>query len=366
MNNKTIKLLVLLGMMFALALFQIKNVNAKNREGDSAVDAKIINGTKSKADAWPWMAYIENDLGGGWIGTCGGTLVAPQWVLTAAHCAEDMVSAKVFLDRNNLRGAGGDVISVSHSVVHPRYNPGRYISDSGFDIALLYLEKPSSIKPVTLANNFDFQLEEGGSAWAVGWGVTHEGDDNKPGDKDVSPRHLQEVELTIKRGSVCNNPYFPDNVICLGVYDKKIVCRGDSGGPLLLQDPKTQIWKQIGITSFGHVDGCTVEEAYAVFTQVDKYQSFIDSTINGTTLEETPEAFLAKCVKKFPDYLGEKVGKAFPCYGRGTCQNTTGGKLMDIKQIFVSRNNPGEILDFFENTGKQWHKASFSDIGYCE
>ncbi len=362
-NNKTINFILLLGIIFTLTIFQIKNVNAENGVDNPAIEAKIINGKQSKSDAWPWMAFIQINVGNGMVRRCGGTLIAPQWILTAAHCLEDMLSATVLLGRNNIRGRGGEVISVSDFVIHPEYTSDIY---SDADIALLHLERPSSIKPVSLANDFDFQLEEGKRALAIGWGLTHQADD-AVGDKNVLPEHLQEVKLTINSGYGCNNhPNLPNNVICLGVYDKKAACRGDSGGPLLLFDPKSKNWKQIGITSFGSAD-CSIQNGTSVFTQVDKYKSsFIDSTINGTPQEETPEEFLAKCVKKFPDYLGAKVGEAFPCDNTGTCQNTSGGRFMDIKQLFVSHSNPEKMLEFFDNTRKQWNKISFSDIGYCE
>ncbi len=362
MNNKMINFLLLLGILFTLTLFQIKNVNAEGGVDDPAVESKIIEGKQSKSDAWPWMAAILSTKESGKIGFCGGTLVAPQWVLTAAHCVEKTISMKVLLGENNLRGTLDKFIKVTHSIIHPEYTSNVY---SAADIALLHLERPSLIKPVSLANDFVFQREEGNSALAMGWGLTHQGSE-VIGDEDIAPAHLQEVRLTINSGSECNNPFFPNNIICLGVYDKKATCSGDSGGPLLIFDPNSKNWKQIGITSFGSKD-CSIQDGIDVFTQVDKYKkSFIDSTINGTLEEETPEEFLAKCVKKFPDYLGEKVGEAFPCDDTGVCQNTMGGRLMDIKQLFVSYDNPEKMLEFFENTRKQWYRISFSDIGYCE
>ncbi len=82
---------------------------------------------------------------------------------------------------------------------------------------------------------------------------------------------------------------------------------------------------------------------------------------------ETPEEFLAKCVTKFPDYVGTKEGEAFPCDNNTKiCQNTSGGRLMDIRQIFVPLSNPEEVLGYFDNERKQRYKISFSDIGYCE
>lgn len=358
-NNKMTNFVLLLSVMLVLTVFHTKNVMAENSTRDSEIEAKIINGKESESDAWPWMAHIiiSDGIGNRW--GCGGTLVAPQWVLTAAHCAEDMVSAKVLLDRNDFKGKGGEIISVTHSVIHP----DRDIATKYADLALMHLESPTSITPVSLANDFDFQSEEGNSALAIGWGITHQ---SITGD-DISPTKLQQVELPLKHNQQCIfDSRIPEDVICVGIFDEKSTCRGDSGGPLLMFDSKNRRWNQIGITSFGSKN-CSSVTGISVYAQVDKFKHFIDSTINSSQEpSETPEEFLAKCVKKYPDYLGEAKGAAYFCGNSEICQDTTGGRLMDIIQISVLENNKEEMLEFFDNTARKWYKISFSNIGYCE
>lgn len=355
-NIKRVNLLFLLATILIFSLLQIKAVNAENGNINLSVEGKIIGGKRSESSAWPWMAYIIVTDKEGAQYACGGSLVAPEWVLTAAHCVEDMVSEDILLGQNDLSGSGGEYISADEVVIHPDRDKDAFYAD----LALLHLERPSSFEPVVVADNFDFQLEKGNSAKAIGWGLTRQGLFS-----DDQPTNLQEVDLTIKENSSCDSLGFPGNVICLGTFDNKAVCNGDSGGPLLILDSVSGDWKQIGITSFG-LKKCSVSYGISVFTQADKFKQFIDATISQDMTEETSEKFLAKCVKKFPEFLGEKDGVAYDCGDSEVCQSTTGGEHRDIRQISVLRDNKEEVLEFLDMTTKQWHTVSFSEIGYCE
>jgi secreted trypsin-like serine protease len=355
LNNKTVHLLYLLSLMLVFSFFQIKNVNAEQTTNNPEIEAKIIGGNKSGSDDWPWMARLTLTNSSWESFNCGGTLVAPEWVLTAAHCVEGMSYVDVLLGQNDLQGSGGENISADQVFIHPdRDTQTKYA-----DLALIHLETPSSIAPVLLASNFDFQQEEGNSVMAIGWGVTYQGI-----LEDTRTTDLQEVQLTLEKNSTCYRPnILVDNVICLGVFDEKATCSGDSGGPLMIFNSVNQRWEQIGITSFGLIS-CTASFGIDVFTQVDKYMGFIDTVTNST--EESPERLLAKCVKKFPQYLGEKQGTAFSCGNFEVCQNTTGGELINIRQISVLRDNKDEILEYLDMGTQQWYKIPLSALGYCE
>lgn len=362
-KNKLIISQLLLGGLLSLSLCQIQSVQAENQEKDQSFSEKIIGGVTSKQGDWQWMVALlkSGELSNFDRQFCGGTLIAPQWVLTAAHCADVYTDISVLLGQNNLLSdSGGEIISVTKIIIHPDFKGG--VSEA--DIALLFLAKPSSIEPVSLGDNFDFQAELGQSAFALGWGVTYQGFFN-----DYYASDLQQVELPINNNIECGfnkvNQRF-DNVICLDISHEKNTCSGDSGGPLLMFDNHTQSWEQIGITSFG-TDKCATNGGYAVYTQVDKYKQFIDSTINSTSVD--PEELLAKCANKYPDYVGQMSGSSFSCdNGLRICQNTTGGSVANITQLSVLRDNKSELLEYFIEDGEnsQRNTISISDLGYCE
>ncbi len=354
-STSTINFMFLIVIIFC-TLFQATVIRADSKE-NSIIEEKIINGKPSEAEAWPWMVAISSTSTTGQSSFCGGTLIAPQWVLTAAHCVKDRTS-KVLIHKNNVRGPMKKYIPVTRSVIHPDYD----VRTKTSDLALLHIETPSSITPLSLSDNFNFQNEEGNLATAIGWGLTQQG--LEEGQEEVQPVKLYEVELPLISDSACNYSFLPGNTICIGIFDKKAVCSGDSGGPLILFDQASQSWKQIGITSVGLSENCIAEGEISIFTQVDKYKQFIDSTIHST--QETPEDFLTKCVNKYPEFVGQKIGTPYPCGNAEICQDTSGGQLMDIRQLSVLKNNENEILEFLDMGTQKWYKISFSAIGYCE
>lgn len=239
----------------------------------SALD--IIGGKEAIPGAYPWQVALvfagaEDALAGQ---LCGGTLIAPEWVLTAAHCVYGALPQQidVVLGRHRLSSSDGERIHVAELLVHPQYW-------NDYDIALIRLERPSSQPIVSLDAPNDLELEEQRApAKVIGWGVYEHW-----GSEASDP--LLEVDVPLRPRSVCNAPNVWDgqvteNMICVGDEDAgETPCYGDSGGPLLVRNSSDTGWAQIGIVSWGPY-GCVEPGFYAVFTRISTLRSWVDACL---------------------------------------------------------------------------------------
>jgi len=170
---------------------------------------------------------------------CGGTLIAPDVVLTAAHCVENKAKRLVQTGRYNWNYNNGvDGFNVLQTHIHPYFD-----MRNGFDhdIALVKLSGKSSQMPVELRG--ENENKNGETVTVVGWGKTSE-------YGNPSPELLEANVKTISTND-CKKfygPYITDAMVCAHGYGKD-ACQGDSGGPALVKDVAGT--KQIGIISWG-------------------------------------------------------------------------------------------------------------------
>ena len=130
-------------------------------------EGRIVGGTEAARGDWPWAAAITlRRQDGSLFQYCGGSLIAPSWVLTAAHC-EVQVGDLVVLGRHDLSTADGTEHSIDFVLTHNAYDS----SSNDNDIALIKLSQPSSQTPANLVDAADTNAGPGADSTVTGWGA---------------------------------------------------------------------------------------------------------------------------------------------------------------------------------------------------
>ncbi|KAK7909543.1 hypothetical protein WMY93_014227 [Mugilogobius chulae] len=258
-------------LLLVLTPFLLKGCQAQAC-GRASLNLRIVGGVNASPGNWPWQVYLVMTGSDGSRIACSGSLINQQWILTAAHCHTQRLTAltRVFLGTSSL-----NEINVERGVIQVALHPD--YQGTGNDIALLKMSSPVTytryIQPVCLAQANSW-LDHGQSSWVAGWGrLAEDGPGSIP---------LQEVCLPVVALHVCNSNYFPSllvyqNVMCAGFEEGgKGICQGDSGGPLVVK--QGPVWVQAGIVSAGA--GCARPEKPGIFTDVSNFQDWIQSVNN--------------------------------------------------------------------------------------
>ncbi|XP_060077752.1 putative serine protease 42 [Ylistrum balloti] len=242
---------------------------------------RIVGGQEARPNSWPWQVAILTRWKEQY---CGGTLIAPNWVLTAAHCIRKRSKRRKVI----VRVGEHDIQAYDTTEVDLRVErdfPHHHFDYETItnDIALLKLKEKKSyresddvVKGYACLAPENYEVPDGTMCMTVGWG--------KERNTDVTGSDvLQEAQVPIVNKKKCRKAFdykITDKQICAG-YKKGGVdsCAGDSGGPLLCprNDNGTMRWFVYGVTSYG--EGCGQKGKFGIYTKVTNYLKWINRIV---------------------------------------------------------------------------------------
>jgi secreted trypsin-like serine protease len=268
------------------------------------VTTKIVGGTAVPNGKYTFQAALlaqsfgTNDFERQY---CGGSLITPFEVLTAAHCVEffgdepgqlPISDLRVVVGRTVLTSTQGQKRRVAAISIHPRWDPETF----SFDAAVVHLASPiNGIRPIMLVTPGVDALERPGTlATATGWGNTIQ-QPAGPGGGGVSyPDRMREAQIPITSRAECRTAYASAGItidatmLCAGRTNLD-TCQGDSGGPLFFRAVGGG-FLQAGITSWGI--GCGATGFPGVYTRLSNrgVGNFILSVTGGVPVNSTQAA----------------------------------------------------------------------------
>lgn len=273
---KNLNKVLITGLFSSIIAGSLNALPLKYSQDKEMKSNKIVGGIESDIKKHPYVVSLQRANGGHY---CGGSLVAPNFVLSAGHCV-DFIAPKdmkiVIGSQNNSASAStAEVHKVVKVTTHPEFV--NTWSEISHDYAVIELATSSKFAPIDMIDmEEDAFVLGGGNSTTMGWGTTSEG--------GSLARTLMEVTVPLVTTEKCLTAYpgeINDSMICAGLDEGgKDSCQGDSGGPLVvstLNDANQTVEILVGVVSWGA--GCARPKKYGVYSDVAFGREWIDSVM---------------------------------------------------------------------------------------
>ncbi|EDW72581.1 uncharacterized protein Dwil_GK20985 [Drosophila willistoni] len=259
------------GLILVLLICTSKGLNITQEQKDK--DGRIVGGWETTINYFPHQISLQ-------IGTrhaCGGAIVAPTLVLTAAHCVLEYHRPEQYVIRagSSEWSTGGSYIHIRRIIPHSQFQEPTPMNN---DIALIQLATPlvysENIQPIALATKQD-KIAFASQLFVSGWG-------SKTLTQIQPEKRLRYTALKQQDQTQCKHNYqgagtVTPTMLCAGSpFGGRDSCQGDSGGPLITS-VNGQL-KLFGIVSWGL--GCAHALYPGVYTRVTEYTDWLAETLN--------------------------------------------------------------------------------------
>lgn len=224
------------------------------------LDSRIVFGTPAGKDQFPFYALLVI-VGANITNICGGSLISPNFIVTAAHCMRDANKVWILMGSNDRIGFS-DIRLASTISIHPDYN----FTTANNDIAIVKSDDPLNYTKIALPTANTTVNYAGAKMITIGFGRNENGN---------NPRYLYFTEIIGFSDDQCKSvyPFYKSDIMMCGKSaGRSSICSGDSGGPLVLDNVL------VGVNGFVKTPSCI--DNVDGFARVNRYVDWINNQIS--------------------------------------------------------------------------------------